>query len=258
MSLSTRTAVLESMRYKPVDHWSMWVVPIFMAYVLFTRTITDLEQTWWPFYLGIVGLHFIGGVGIAIAYREFPDLWDVLYWCGLAIVFDVSITLYMYGGIALAYDSWQWLTTKFDPLASRSQFIFWTGLTTIGAGLLFFQFRLRQRFIYGLTEACVGVLVAMHRVTMEEWPGVPKSTAFYVALLTAGIYLVVRGLDNMYQARRDGDVMAKRFINFVLRRSELKPINVLRLRTHRHRQRNAWKKGRPIKPSLFDRMLDGF
>ena len=78
-----------------------------------------------------------------------------------------------------------------------------TGIT----GLLFFYFRLRQRFLYGLTEALVGVSIAAHRISNEPGDGLPSETGFYIAVLTAGVYLVVRGLDNMHQAIKCDDAL---------------------------------------------------
>jgi len=66
----------------------------------------------------------------------------------------------------------------------------------LGAGL--FYFRLRMRSIYGITEATVGLAVAAHRVATESGSAA-QDPAFYLALLTAGVYLVVRGLDNVHQ-----------------------------------------------------------
>lgn len=65
---------------------------------------------------------------------------------------------------------------------------------------LFFFFRLKRRFFYGLTESAAGIAIAGHRITQESAAGVPVDTTFYIAILTAGVYLVVRGFDNMHQA----------------------------------------------------------
>jgi hypothetical protein len=67
-------------------------------------------------------------------------------------------------------------------------------------GALFFYFRLKLRFFYGLTESAAGIAIAGHRFAQESGAGLPADTTFYVAVLTAGVYLVVRGFDNMHQA----------------------------------------------------------
>lgn len=74
------------------------------------------------------------------------------------------------------------------------------GGVTLAVGALFFWFRLRERFLYGLSEALAGAAVAAHRLSIEPGQGVPGDRGFYFAVLTAGVYLVVRGIDNMHTA----------------------------------------------------------
>lgn len=78
-------------------------------------------------------------------------------------------------------------------------------LATAVAGAFFFVFRLRLRLLYGATEAMVGAGIAAQRIGSEPGDSLPNETGFYIAILTAGVYLVVRGLDNMHQAIRSDD-----------------------------------------------------
>lgn len=78
-------------------------------------------------------------------------------------------------------------------------------VATAAAGGAFFVFRLRQRLLYGCTEALVGIAVGGHRLSVEPGDGLPTETGFYFAVLTAGVYLVVRGLDNIHQAVKAND-----------------------------------------------------
>jgi hypothetical protein len=82
-------------------------------------------------------------------------------------------------------------------------------LVTIGSTLVFgtllFAVRLHLRLVYGISEALVGVTVAAHRASVESSTVVPTQPTFYLAVLTAGIYLVVRGLDNIHQAIKNPD-----------------------------------------------------
>jgi hypothetical protein len=94
--------------------------------------------------------------------------------------------------------------------ASRSVMVVGTALATAAVGTAFFIFRLRQRLVYGATEAVAGISIAAHRMSIEPTPGIPTDTGFYFAVLTAGIYLVVRGLDNMHQAVKAGDPLLQR------------------------------------------------
>ncbi|MBL8677297.1 MAG: hypothetical protein JNJ47_07790 [Alphaproteobacteria bacterium] len=63
---------------------------------------------------------------------------------------------------------------------------------------MLFIFRLKRRAIYGVVEAITGLVVASYRV-YSDYPFDLKDPGFYLALLTAGIFLIVRGFDNIHQ-----------------------------------------------------------
>jgi hypothetical protein len=67
-------------------------------------------------------------------------------------------------------------------------------VVTLVVSVGLFLFRLKARCVYGCTEALAG-LYAAQSVTTGDKHGLP----FFFALLTAGVYLYVRGLDNMHQ-----------------------------------------------------------
>jgi hypothetical protein len=67
-------------------------------------------------------------------------------------------------------------------------------LVTVFAGIALFYFRLRWRSLYGITETVVGVLIASYRINTRG-----EFTELVLAVLTASIYLIVRGLDNVHQ-----------------------------------------------------------
>lgn len=110
----------------------------------------------------------------------------------------------------LVLDAAHWLR----GLTGKGWLIAATGAVTVLCGAAFFAFRLVQRFLYGVTEAIAGAAIAAHRVSLEPGSALPSDTGFYVAVLTAGVYLVVRGLDNMYQAIQGEDS----FVNWLRRR----------------------------------------
>ena len=60
---------------------------------------------------------------------------------------------------------------------------------------------------YGFTEVLVGATVAGYRVATNQG----LNTELYLVVLTAGIYLVVRGLDNVQQGlkARPDDFLSK-------------------------------------------------
>ena len=235
MSSESREAVLNSLRYKSEHLPSEVIYVSLIAYLLYMRTPSDIEKYTLPYFLFMVVAYQIAGVISQLISRRMPDFWDIVYWTFSTTIFSASYVLIAYGIIALGFDTWEWLKVFWlvlDPLANQTQFIVVTGLMTISVGALFFWFRLKQRFLYGLSEVLVGVGVGMHRVTLEQWSGVPESTGFYIALLTAGIYLVVRGLDNMHQAQRNGDPMLHRVIRLFRKPlpSKVKPPHLSRFR----------------------------
>ena len=90
---------------------------------------------------------------------------------------------------------------------------------------MLFLFRYYCRSIYGLSETLVGLIVAASRVWNNDIPA--SDPSLYLAILTAGVYLVVRGLDNIYQGivsqprDRVVDVLMRRMERDMMRRSRL-------------------------------------
>jgi hypothetical protein len=85
-----------------------------------------------------------------------------------------------------------------SPTFTKSTTIILTVLITAIIGLLLFYFRLRLRSIYGFTEAIFGLIIAGNKIAIQNNLDILNSE-FYLTLLTAAIYLVVRGLDNIHQ-----------------------------------------------------------
>lgn len=117
----------------------------------------------------------------------------VLLLFAIIIVLPI-IGISYYSTFASIKDLYLWILS---PSLSNSGAMFLTALLTFMVGLSLFYFRLRARAIYGVTEAAIGLVVAAHRVATEDVE--ITSTSFYLAILTASVYLVVRGLDNVHQ-----------------------------------------------------------
>jgi hypothetical protein len=98
-------------------------------------------------------------------------------------------------------------------------------------GTMLFWFRLRHRSAYGITEALVGLYIAAQKVQqLSQAAGQtkPPGVDLAFALLTASVYLVVRGLDNvhqgMYRDPKDPWVsVALGYSRLLLRRVDLAP-----------------------------------
>ncbi|WP_386071336.1 hypothetical protein ACFJIW_12075 [Tahibacter sp. UC22_41] len=93
------------------------------------------------------------------------------------------------------------------------------GVITLYFGGMLFLFRLRRRGIYGLTEVLSGVLIAGYRFVSD---GGMSDPALFLVILTAGVYLVVRGIDNIHQGltKEPLDPLATKYCARFLSRAE--------------------------------------
>ncbi|MBK9284048.1 MAG: hypothetical protein IPM51_06970 [Sphingobacteriaceae bacterium] len=105
-----------------------------------------------------------------------------------------------------------------SPSLSKTSTVILTSIFTLGLGSALFYFRLRMRTIYGLTEAAIGIVVAGNRALSQIDQFV--STDFYLAILTASVYLIVRGFDNIHQGliKEPIDPYGKKLFVFLQRR----------------------------------------
>lgn len=99
-----------------------------------------------------------------------------------------------------------------SPFLAKPFALMLTGGVTIGAGALFFYFRLRQRLLYGVTELVMGAVVSAYNMSLQKEIGFPTNTGFYFAFLTAGVYLCVRGMDNIHQGYRPDDWLVQQLL----------------------------------------------
>ena len=72
-----------------------------------------------------------------------------------------------------------------------------TVLVMLIIGLAIFYFRQHYKCIYGMTEVTVGVVIAANKIAPTK-DFANLSSEFYLALLTASLFLIVRGFDNIY------------------------------------------------------------
>ena len=115
----------------------------------------------------------------------------------------LPIVATLYGIVAFTVDSASWLAN----IADERNISVATGVVATGvSGAVLFYFRLKARCLYGCSEVLVGLLVAGARLNAEAAPGL--NAPILIALLTAGAYLVVRGLDNIHQGiKTQGDLV---------------------------------------------------
>jgi len=114
------------------------------------------------------------------------------------VLFVAVFGLISYGLAALGF--YEIYLIASSPGMSEVSSLVLVGFVALALGTILFYFRLKWRFCYGLTEAVVGVIVASQRFYSDAVLGRETSTApVLLAILTAGVYLVVRGADNMHQ-----------------------------------------------------------
>jgi len=100
-------------------------------------------------------------------------------------------------------------------LSDKVRFSLNVGFFTLIAGGLLFGARSKWRVTYGLSEVFAGVLIASHRAYGEDGLWSKANSDFYLAVLAGGIYLVVRGLDNVSQGghlKRDPAILLMNWI----------------------------------------------
>lgn len=78
-------------------------------------------------------------------------------------------------------------------------------------GLFLFYFRFYYRFVYGITETIVGLIIAVVKVSSNEQV---DNINFFIAVLTASLFLIVRGFDNIHQGlnKEPRDLLAVKII----------------------------------------------
>jgi len=120
----------------------------------------------------------------------------------LAVVIPIVITLIFSFYISLK-DAYTWATS---PTFGRYQTIFLVALISTLIAYSLFIFRLYKRTIYGMTELLVGLLVSVHHGLSINVIDNADPT-FFLAILTAGIYLMVRGFDNIHVGMSEKETM---------------------------------------------------
>ncbi|MDB5825668.1 MAG: hypothetical protein JWR21_4372 [Herminiimonas sp.] len=166
-----------------------------LTYAIYNRSEADWKT--YPLWITIAGTVAVW----AWVTRRWQDVikmyprrpWLRFQMAIFAVPQMVALTVAFYYGIVVAIqDAGTFVAGQLasGPNATKAALI---TMITLASGVGLFWFRLSFRLLYGFSEALVGVLVAGHRITTSL-----SSVDLYLAILTAGVYLVVRGLDNMH------------------------------------------------------------
>jgi hypothetical protein len=186
---------------------SLMVAAVF--YGLLSRPIGDVLR-YSALVAGGLSVSVLGGVGSGWirSKRGRPSRNQVAQFLVLLIAVPVLGGPVYYGLFATMADLYRLLL----PVRQASLGASMVAALAMVAGLALFWLRLRVRLVYGLSEVMVGLAIAAWRGYGETTSGVPSTPEFYLAILTASIYLVVRGLDNMHQALQAGSDPAFNFV----------------------------------------------
>ncbi|MDO9365228.1 MAG: hypothetical protein Q7T58_02640 [Methylotenera sp.] len=173
------------------------VAPLILVAVLYTifhRTPNEFFEESFPIavFLAIISYGFFSMRWSIFGLPKFNIhlfLLPVLY-LPLAII---ALTVVYYGIWGALQDGYIWVEHQSPP---RGLFVAFIGVVVAGLGYALFLFRLHVRFFFGLTEAVTGLVVALRNIPENADP-VLWSSQIFIVILTAGIFLIVRGFDNM-------------------------------------------------------------
>ncbi|GEM_PF-5362389 len=123
------------------------------------------------------------------------------------ILFGTVLFSIILGSIFSLTELWEYASSHIAQTYKSSLLV---GLLTFIVGVIFFAVRTFWRVSYGLSEIVAGVSIASYRsFGAENWFS-SMNFDLYVVLLTAGVYLVVRGFDNIFQGYKESnDPMVK-------------------------------------------------
>src|SRR5258708_4252844 len=129
----------------------------------------------------------------------------------LAIIALVSaVVLFFLLIVALAWPSFA--ATLWPYINAGLQFT-WIKLFALavltGVGWLLFKVRTTLRWFYGIGEVCVGIAACWVGLNSATTEGLASAMA-----LAAGVYVIVRGLDNYYVGMKEMRGMSRVLLNF--------------------------------------------
>lgn len=186
-----------------------------LTYTTINRTVNDFLK--YSLYISGASIALVVVI-IAIFYFKSKPLkttkGDKFFTILLLVVLGLTGPIYYSTTVAFK-DLYLWLQS---PEISKSWAIVFVLVLTIILGFSLFFFRLYARSIYGVTELLVGLGVAVQKISSQESVEITKSS-FYLVILTASVYLFVRGLDNIHQGltKEPLDPYAKKIYLFLFK-----------------------------------------
>jgi len=168
-----------------------------LAFALYARPWKDVLVT--SFWCALPMLILLNGVFLVAWVVSLKQKMEPKFPIGQGLLVGTFLSLclgaVLYAGTVMLKDAF--IATQTAGYG-RVALLYFFGSTAIGVAVLLFTFRLRMRAIYGATEVAVGLVVALYRVGSEPDGTTALSPNVLLAVVTAGIYLMVRGLDNIH------------------------------------------------------------
>lgn len=202
-----RTQLIEKHGYANLDPYGISIpIVLLPAFVLWpvvsviysaiVRTLDDVIT-----YAAIPSAVFciiiaLLGTSLIVSGPRKSDVWTGVFLVVMSPIAATSCAVFYYLLLAAQWDLAMWFIDRWT-LEISSILATATVTLLIGSGL--FYFRLKARCIYGLTEAMVGLSIAGYKFVEIGSAQALRDPNFFVVILTAGVYLVVRGFDNIHQ-----------------------------------------------------------
>jgi hypothetical protein len=209
-----------------------------IVWVFSSRTLDQIQNYTLRIAFWVGALFLVLGIIVAsVKNEEVDDGWwrkgaNWLYIVLFAAIFSVVVGLTYYSIAVGIKDAYLWFSSL--PFTRDAAIGVLTG-STVAAGLVLFVFRLYLRSLYGLSEVVAGVFISTLKIS-EKTPAaidtadpallrILVADDLYVVVLTAGVYLVVRGLDNVHQGvvKDPRDPLATKIVNWLTSPNEAKP-----------------------------------
>ena len=115
---------------------------------------------------------------------------------GSIVVVNYIIATVCYSAYVSVANFSDWIST---PTWTKADDLPVVVLAAMLVALLLFVFRLTCRAMYGLSEIATGIGIIVHKTVSDQATLLNQDQGFFLAILTAGIYLMVRGMDNVHQ-----------------------------------------------------------
>jgi hypothetical protein len=164
-------------------------------YMMSTRTLWDLWNYCKPVAIVLTPLLALMVLGVLLYERTTRHLYELL---GASILVPLLACL-----LAVTFFAVEMSLRDFFLWSQNPKPTSWLGvassLAILMLGAVLFYFRLHWRSCYGVAEASAGVVLALQKVFSFQDLNASTDLGFLAWLVTASIFLVVRGFVNVHE-----------------------------------------------------------